>query len=254
MANLELAFSDLYQKVAENWGIVDIGTAPTGTNLTTCKNMVYRGYRNFLYPVDMRNGKRHIWSFLKQYYGMNTSGDIWRYALPADFGRIIVDPMFEKSTGYPALKKVDASYIIQERVWSDRTGYPEVYAIVPSRYDITTGTSWDLWLYPTPDSAYLLWLFYVIHPKKPENDTDILAGGVESAEAILESCLAIVESQEDEMATSHHTKAAANLIQQLIVADDVDKADILGRMTLPELRGFPKPRGMTEIDDANIYA
>jgi hypothetical protein len=256
MADLSLSFSDIYQKVAENWGIVDIGTAPTGINLTTVKNMVYRGYRNFLFPVDARTGKRHIWSFLKQYATITTSGNQYKYSLPEDFGRIHVDFRYGKSDGYSPLNKRDAGYILQERNWTDMTTNPEIYAIVPAQYDPTIGTTWDVWFYPTPDGAYTLHYFYLINPKKPENDTDKLIGGIEASEAILESCLAIVESQEDDMATSHHSQLATKLIQELITGDTVDLGDGIGKMTDPSIvEKWPMDRPLlTEIQDDNIYS
>lgn len=252
MADLSLAFSSIYNKISEFYGT---GSSPTGDDLTKVKATACRGYRRFLYPTDVRTGRRHIWSFLKQYATITTVGDQYKYALPSDFGRMYINFRYDKSEGYPPLNKRNVGYIIQERTWTNMSGHPEIYAIVPSKYDVTVGTTWDLWLYPTPGDAYLFHYFYLINPKKPENATDILIGGVEATEAILESCLAVVEDEDDDMATTHHTQLANKFIQDLIAADTVDLGDGVGRMTDPRFVSWPGERPLlTEIQDENIYA
>jgi hypothetical protein len=252
MADLSISFSDLYNKVSEFYGT---GSSPTGTDLTNAKAKAVRGYRRFLFSADARTGKRHIWSFLKQYATITTSQGQYKYALPSDFGRTYLDFIFDKSQGYSSLKKRSAGFILQERCWADMSGYPECYAIVPAKYDVTVGTTWDLWLYPTPNGAYLLHYFYLISPKKPENASDILIGGIEASEAIIESALAVVEDEDDEMSTTHHTQLATKLIQDLIIGDTVDLADSVGRMIDPEIMyGWKDRPPLAEIDDASIYA
>lgn len=256
MATLELTFSDYYQRVSDFLGL---GTSPTGSNLTKVKDIVYRGYRQFLYPSisDPRTGKtrRHTWSFLKQLASLVTSDGKWRYSLPTDFGRMITDPAFSKDDAYEPLKKVRKDAILNMRVDSDSKGYPFRYAIAPLKYDLEIGTVWEIWLYETPDQAYVLNYFYLINPPKPTSDTDFLIGGIECNEAILESCLSVAESQEEDASSTHHTQLAAKLLRELIEADTIDTPNTLGRMTCPrDISKWNRERDiLTNFQDSNLY-
>lgn len=65
MADLSLTFADLYNRVSSYLGT---GSAPTGDNLTLCKEITNRAYRRFIWPVynDGRSMRRHVWSFMKK--------------------------------------------------------------------------------------------------------------------------------------------------------------------------------------------
>ena len=53
MARLTLSYKDVYDKVGEFLGLVPSGTTPTGQDLTDVKDIVARGLRQFIYPLDM---------------------------------------------------------------------------------------------------------------------------------------------------------------------------------------------------------
>jgi len=250
MARLTLSYEDIYKKVSEFLGL---GSSPTGTNLTKVKDIVARGYRQFLYPIDQRDGELHEWNFLRQYWTLNTTGSKWRYALPVDFADVLTDFHFDSGTGYPHLRKRSAEQIKEMRAGSTSLAYPEFYAITPSKYDLEIGTVYELWMYPTPNQAYTLATFYRIDPLKPESTTDLLVGGIRATEAILESCLSIAEIQEDDVA-GLHTQLADSLIQKLIVADKVTTTDYIGNLYLDRQRIWPKDRDLlTNTDISNVY-
>jgi len=257
MSTLDLTYLDLYTKVSEFLGMAAIGSVPTGTaDLALVKDIVHRGYRQYLYPINRAKGKPHFWSFLKQYSTINTVANQWKYALPQDFNRILSHPQFGASTGRYQLKKRDAEYITERRVDSDSSGGPEFYAISPTSYEATVGTFYEMWLYPKPSQAYLLQFFYLKNPLEAENTTDVLAGGVQAAEAILESCLAIAEQQQDDTAGLHTQKAEA-LVQDLILADTGDISESIGVLTVPgREEGWPPERNLWDVNilDDNIYA
>lgn len=256
MSSLDLTFEDLYIKVSEFLSMAAMGTAPTGTaELALVKDIVHRGYRQFLFPINKTKGKPHFWSFLKQYYTINTIADQWKYALPQDFNRILTHPQFEVSTGYYQLKKRDAEYILERRVDSDSSGGPEYYAISPTSYEATVGTFYEMWLYPKPSQVYLLQFFYLKNPLEAENTTDVLAGGVRAAEAILESCLAVAEQQQDDT-VGFHTQKADELTQALILSDTGDMAESIGKLSDPRYtEGWPPERNLYDVNilDENIY-
>jgi len=61
VSTLEQTFQNMYSLVGE---FVGWGSSPAAGDVTKAKNLVYRGYRRFLQPINMRNGKPHVWSFL----------------------------------------------------------------------------------------------------------------------------------------------------------------------------------------------
>lgn len=251
MATLELDFSDLYTKTSEFLGL---GSSPTGTNLTKVKDIVYRGYRRFLFPINQRNGRRHLWSFLKKSLVITTQDNKWKYALPADFSNFIGKPRFSSSDGYPAMERRSKEWILQQRVGSDTDSYPRYYAIVPLRFDKVVGTKWEMWIWPDASGAYTVTGTYIINPAKPSGDDDYFVGGVASSEAILECSLSVAEQQEDDT-IGLHTQLAQGMIQDLINSDDVDVPDSIGKMLCPRYYVSEADfRWLNAIEEGDIYS
>ena len=229
MARLTLTYSDLYKKVSEFLGL---GSSPTGTNLTKVKDIVARGYRQFLYPIDIRTDELHEWSFLKQFHTITTKNGQWKYALPKNFSDFIDVPHFDDEKSYKELTQLAPEQILEQRSATVSEGFPIYFALAPYTYDNSVGTFYEFWIDPVPDAAYVLKFFYRIDPLKPENDSDFLIGGIRATEAILESCLKVAEQQEDDK-IDVHTQIADKLIQDLIKADIQNESDVLGNLSNP---------------------
>lgn len=258
-AKMTLGYSDLYDQVSYFLGLTSQGTSPTSNDLTKCKDIVHRGIRQFLYPVNMQTGQAHEWEFLKQNFSFKTIANQWKYALPVDFSDMGQDSKlyYDTQDANPPLEKRDAEQILSMRTGNDISGYPEYFAITPSRYDLEIGTVYEMWLWPKPDQSYVLRGFYRADPVKLSATTDLVIGGIRAIEAILESCLAVAEHQEDDMATSHHSAKAAELIQKLIKFDKVTTTDRIGNLysAKEEEMKWLKGRGyFTYPDfDNNVY-
>lgn len=226
MANLCLTFSDVYNLVSEYLGF---GSTPTGTNLTKVKNIVHRGYRQFLNPVDGRTGRGYIWSFLKKESMLVTKEGVSEYELPSDFGCLWYGPKYDNDMHYPNPQPTSIETV---RVWlstDTSNNYPQLYSIVSDVYNPLIGQKYKIVFYPSPNSNYLLRYGYITEPPKLSNDTDIFAGGTRTSEAILETCLAVAEQQEDDI-IGLHTQLSAKLINDLIRADVRQVPDSLGIM------------------------
>lgn len=241
---MTLSYSDLYTKVSNFLGLTATGTAPTGTDLTTCKDLVDRGIRMFLYPIDAKFGSPHYWSFLEQYWSFNTSNGRWKYALPVDFSDILESFAYDDDEGLPPLQKRSGHQIKRYRAVSDTSGWPEYFAIVPAKYDLEIGTTYELWLYPTPSQSYPLSTFYQIDPIKLSATGDLVVGGISACEAILESCLAAAEIQEEDGTSMIHQQKANELIQKLIRFDS-GKTDtmVIGNLY----------KNHRDIDERNLF-
>jgi len=251
MARLTLSYEAVYKKVSEFLGI---GSSPAGDDLTLVKDIVARGLRQFLYPIDQRSGQLHNWSFLTQYLTLNIKNQ-WKYALPLDFSDLLTDIVYDTGDVLPPLKKRSAQQIKEMRNACDTSGWPQYYAIVPSRYDLEIGTVYELWLYPTPGQAYTLSMFYRIDPLRPSATTDLMVGGIKATEAILESCLAVAEKQEDDV-VGLHSQEAENLVQKLIIADTNIDTDYIGNLYSNKLLEVEESNLLIrDIDfDRDIYA
>jgi len=249
MASLILKLSDLYTNVSNLLCLTATGTAPTDTNLTTCKDIVYRGYRQFLYPVNMQTGELHNWSFLKQLYVFPTQSGKWKYTLPSNFSDFLDQPHFDDSDGYNELTRLGPEQILELRKTGISSGFPTYFALAPYTFDDSTGTFYEMWIDPEPDGVYRLKFFYRIDPLKPENAADYLVGGVRASEAILENCLAVAEQQEDDI-IGIHTQLANELTQKLIKSDIQEESDFLGNLTIPRP---PMYRWYSAVDADEIY-
>jgi len=249
MASLELSFSEVYNKCSEVYGT---GSSPSGTDLTNAKAMVYRGYRQFLFPTDLRNGRKHTWSFLKRHLVMLTQSGEWQYELPSNFRESPTGFQFDSDTGYSPPKKVSPEEILKMRALGIESTYPSYYALVRTPYDQATGSNWQVWFYGVPDGAYRLHCIYIINPDKPSATTDVFVGGVEASEAILESCLAITETEGDEK-QGVHSAEAAKLIQILIQNDFTDVPDSVGKMLDPGVYYIGGGRVLQKLTSEDVY-
>lgn len=196
MANLELQFSEVYTKVSEFLGLTSYSTAPTGTDLTRCKDVVYRGYRRFIFPIDMTTKKPHFWSFLRKEGTLITTSSKWKYTLPTDFVCLAEGFRFTNAENSPPLELKSEGFIMDMRSLSTTTAIPRWCAIVNGAFDVETGFIQELKLFPTPNAVLTYYYNYIFNPDKPVNATDLLVGGTIASETILQCCIAAAELQE----------------------------------------------------------
>ena len=254
MSRMTLSYKNLYDEVSFFLGLTARGTTPTGANLTLCEELVHRGIRQFLYPIDMRTGLAHEWQFLKVSWDFTTTSGQWKYALPVDFSDLYSTLYFDLESANPPLVKRSAEQVLDMRTGGTISGYPEYFAITTSRYDADIGSLYELWLYPTPSQTETLSGFYRADPVQLSATTDLVVGGIRAIEAVLESCLAVAEHQEDDMTSSHHTGKAAELIQKLIQYDSITVSDKIGNLYFDKARIWPTPRSEKTYPNLdNVY-
>lgn len=224
MANLRLTYQNIYDRISHFLGLTPEGTTPTSTNLTVCKDICQRGLRRFLYPIDTRTGDYWEWSFLRPLHTMNLLDGKWQYQLPEDFSSIITDPTYSEDDSFKQMAKTTPDNIMNLMAAGEVDYAPYYYSIVTSEYDPEIGEFEEIWFYPKPDSSYRIQFYYKSDPTKATDAAEFLPGGVKSTEAILENCLAVAESQEDEV-LGIHTQLARKLTQDLIIIDSKKDAD-----------------------------
>ena len=229
MASLKLTLNELLIRVSDYLGMGN--GVPTDTDdLAKCKDIVARGYRQFLYPVDVRTGDAYEWSFLRTFYVQPIQSEKWQYQLPEDYSEILSDPCYDDDDNYSSLSKITPQEMLNLRSTVVESHSPYYYAVVPVGTSLTTGSFDELWVYPEPDASYNLKFFYKADPQKPEDTTDYLVGGVRACEAILESCLSVADTQENK-GDSVHTSLADRMIQTLILVDSKrDEDTVVGNL------------------------
>jgi len=232
VSTLEQTFQEVYVTVGE---FVGWGSSPAAGDVTKAKNLVYRGYRRFLQPINLRKGKPHVWSFLKQDSTITTVPGQWVYSLPADFGYPTRPFSFPEGKGLPPMKERSVSQVMNARTITSSTSYPYIFAIRNGKYVKEIGTLREVIFNPTPGSVYTLNYSYVMSPPKPVNDNDLFVGGAWASEAILECCLAAAELQMDDVIGNHNQKAE-EAIQSLIQTDLQNTPETVGRVIDGNLR------------------
>jgi len=215
MSSLEQTFENVYDLVGE---FVGWGSSPSATEITKAKNLVYRGYRRFLQPINMRTGRSHTWSFLKQHGTIITVSGQWQYDLPADFGYLTRSFSFAEGTGHPPMKERSVNQVMDARTITSATTYPSIFATRNGKYIKEIGTLKEVIFNPTPGSNYTLNYSYVMSPPKPIDDGDFFVGGPWASEAIMECALAMAELEQDDTLGVHHQRSE-ELIQALIQTD-----------------------------------
>jgi hypothetical protein len=201
-----------------------------------------------LYPVDLTTGEYYEWSFLRPLYTINLVDGKWKYQLPPDFSSIITDPTYKEEENFAQMSKATTEEILNLRSAGIVDYAPYYYSIVTTMHDSEIGEMDEIWFYPEPDGSYPIQFFYKADPLKPDNAGDYLPGGVKSTEAILESCLAVAEIQEDDT-IGIHTQLAQKLIQDLILIDSKKDTD---NMRLGNLHSRVDSKYRTRTDRANL--
>jgi len=234
MANLKLSFSDCYNEVGRYLGIASLTDAD---DITKCKDIVYRGYRQFLFSIDTSTGGVHRWKFLEKTTTMSVEADVDTYKLPVGFSSFILTFTCTTPIAINPIQK-SLSFIYGQKSQSSGTGYPNYFALKSGDYDEINGQQYEVVFYPTPSSAITYYYTYIITPPKPVNDNDVFVGDDLCSEAIMESCLAVAELRKADKQGVHYTEAE-RLIQALIGKDKSDSAVMnLGQMTNGKQIGY----------------
>jgi hypothetical protein len=224
MAQLGWTFSDVWTKVSEFLGT---GSSPTGTALSRAKDITYRGYLSFLFPVRSDTGEVHVWSFLKKQSTIVTQSGTWKYALPTDYRELVGSIEYEESSMYNTIEQRPLSALRNMRALGQVSAGPSWCSVAWGRYSPSTGQQRELCFYPTPDQAYRLKYTYVFDPPKPTNDTDVFVGGPVESEVVLQCALAVAEFQEDNTLGTQNQRATA-LIERLMRKDEQQSPDSVG--------------------------
>ena len=223
MASMRWTFSEIYTKVADFLGMDVTDT----TDLAAVKDITYRGYMKFLLPVSPKDEEIYIWSFLRQPWKLNLEPGKWEYPLPKDFERFFRTIEYDDKERIARMEQTTERKIMRSRNNLEFNSFPTEYAIRTAKFDKKVGSVKELIVYPTPTNRSIVNCTYVMTPDKPEATTDYFIGGPLESEVILQCCIAVAETQEDEK-IGVETQRAVDLLQALIRKDKGIAADSVG--------------------------
>lgn len=106
---------------------------------------------------------------------------------------------------------------------------------------VNSGQRSQLYVFPNPDSPYVLSFQYYLLPDATDGTRPYAYGGANHTETILESCLSIAEERLDDMQGVHHSKWLERLMAS-IVADRKMKPQKIGynRDRSDQIRNWPR--------------
>lgn len=182
----------------------------------TVEDCISSGLRRFYWPEPVQ-GTTHQWSFLKPTEVLSLDSGASEVLLPDDYSGLEGEPTIETTdTGYCPLKVVGEGMIRAWRTESPAlTGSPHYVA---ESYQRAPGVALQrvlLLLFPTTDQAYSLRIRYRVTPNMVTRTSRFPWGGVEHAETILESCLAIAERRVDGQMGAHEVAFQQRLAASL---------------------------------------
>ncbi len=241
MANMQLTFQDLYNRVSKFLGTYG-SSGPSGTDLSDAKDYVRSGYMSFLlsYP----------WSFLRKTTTLSTETGVYVYQLPTDFRDLRGSRTlnFSANSSYPPVTETGEDEVNEQRAINISSSYPQLFAIRTGDYSPETGQRYEMIFWPMPDATYVLTYPYTIMPAAMANTTDIPIGGIETTEVIKEFCLAAAETEADEVTGVHSNLAQMELVKA-ITADKERAPRHLGSMSGRRPSAWEYARGSTRIND-----
>ena len=145
------------------------------------------------------------------------------FTLPWDYGGMSGDGTFTYANAESKLQTVTLTSdvaIRQLRQTSVSTGTPYLACIVPKTTDGTEGQRWEAMFHNPPSAVLVLhYRYYILPDALVLTSSEYPYGSAVHSETILESCLAIAESREKDLALTEHQNRFAGLLQSSIDHD-----------------------------------
>jgi hypothetical protein len=200
------------------------------------KSYVKSGLRQFYFPPPDGSGQSYKWSFLCPLATLTVTSGSETVDLPDDFGGVEGKLYVHGSEATSNLKAtIDISGRAREMHahYPSATGFPRVAEIEHKRGTTEHRSNRArLVLWPTPDAGYTIKLRYNLLPAMLTGDLPYAYGGVEHAETLLASCLAIAEERAEDLRPQDrvHGPKFMVMLRASISRDRLRKGDTVGLM------------------------
>ncbi len=235
-STLSLSKTDFGAKVAYFLGYgrgADFGgTAWTTRQQQNLDDSLNSGLSIFYYPPVLPGERSaHGWSFLQPSAELAVAAGVSAILLPADFGGLSGPVILTTPTGQRGepVRVVGAPMIDQLYAEVDgQTGTARCVAIRPLKGTGThTGQRFELAVYPTAEEATVFKVAYTIVPNALTAANPYPYGGPVHSETLLEACLSVAESRQDDSLGVHKALFMERL-QASVSHDRKFRAQMLG--------------------------
>lgn len=190
---------------------------------------IQTGLRNF-YNALVLPGETysHEWSFLRPTKRLQTTSGQWTYDLPPGFAMFEGPIAFDVTAAalFPSIPITSDNNILRQRQIGESAGRPQMAAYRVKPND-STGTRYELLLWPTPDGAYDMLYKYSANPELLKSDQDVPLGGQSHAQTIIEACLEAADDMRG-VVGQHGTKFRERLRASISHDRRVASVDTLG--------------------------
>lgn len=203
MADLTISRADIERYLARHLGWHPEKGEWDGTTQSDADAIIAQGLRWFYNPPILPDEKvAWEWSFMKPTFYFQTRTGVDNYDLPDDFGGIHDKLTYHRNDSAICEVTHSSEYRIRSlRQTNDatviRTGYPELYAILPHPSDGDDPQRFYLTLWPSPAATYELACTYTSNPLLITGEKPYPLGGQPHGETILAAVLAAAESYLD---------------------------------------------------------
>jgi len=189
---------------------------------------------NVAYEIASRTDDTHIelsdaWTEDTETAASYTLRHNGNYDLPDDFGGIEGSMIRDEGSNKPDVRLIGEGKIRSLRAGTTSRTDPEYYAIRPKVQVTTTGQRFEVMFFPIPSVASTLSYRMLVLPELlVATSIEYPYGGATHAETIIASCLAIVESQEDEVRNVRWKEFQDRLAASIQIDKKMISADYFG--------------------------
>jgi len=205
-STLTIVFSDLQKAVGFFLGWGSDSSNWSAEELSAINSIVQSGYRKFLVPPKLsENDPVHVWSFTCPNASLSLTAGTDDYDLPADFGGLRTGFYYSEGSLRNPIDIVGIGQVLEDRARLAATGRARKAAIRPKEFTgDTESVRYEVLLYPNPQSDATLYYQYNVLLHKLSDSAPYPIGGMDHGETLLESCLAVAESRQDDELGPHH--------------------------------------------------
>jgi hypothetical protein len=234
-STLNLKKADLESKVGIflGWGGgANLDDTPwTTMQANRIKDAVDSGYRQFLVPAPDQNGESHDWSFLRPVGSAVLANGEQAVLMSDDYGSLegtVTVTQTSTDSHWPVQVTGEGRIREMYAKLPSATGRPLWAAERPLRGTGQEKSSrYELVVYPQANEDFTLEFAYYLLPEALTDRNPFCYGGMQHAETILESCLAVAEERINDERGIHSQKFAERLAASIAI-DRRNKAQLVG--------------------------
>jgi len=203
----EVSFFTVRTRTADFLGWTRQGGNWSPDEIARLDEIINAGYQQFIYPVTLEGeAASHQWSFLKPTATFDTVADTYLYDLPATFGAMSGDLVYDEDEYvHRIIEQTTPGMIDRNRAVDSASGRPYLFALRPKAVSMTAAQTTELMLFPTPDAAYGIIYHYDAKVATLTETAPYMLGGQAHFETILQSCrdVAATRYKDDPMGREH---------------------------------------------------